>query len=52
MRIEVLESLAYTLYIALSSSADINNIRFLTESEIKGIINLDDEKNRQKLMEP
>jgi len=51
-RMEVLEGLAYTLYIALSSGADISQINFLTEGEVEAVLNLDDEKYRQELMEP
>jgi len=43
-RMEVLEGLAYTLYIALSSGADISEVKFLTDSEVEAVLNLDDEK--------
>ncbi|MHA1673714.1 MAG: class II aldolase/adducin family protein [Promethearchaeota archaeon] len=49
-RMDLLEGLAYTEWIALSSGASFNEISFLTENEIEEILNLESEKYRQKLV--
>lgn len=49
-RMELLEGLAYTEWIALSSGTKFNEINFLTVNDIDEILNLESEKYRQKLL--
>ncbi len=49
-RMDLLEGLAYTEWIALSSGANVSEIDFLTDHEIEAILNLESEKYRQKLI--
>jgi L-fuculose-phosphate aldolase len=49
-RMDLLEGLAYTEWIALSSGAKFNEINFLTENEIEEILNLENEKYRQQIL--
>ncbi|MBD3353769.1 MAG: class II aldolase/adducin family protein [Candidatus Lokiarchaeota archaeon] len=48
LRMELLEGLAYSLWIALSSNPN-GKIRYLTDQEVDEVINLDAEKYRTKL---
>jgi len=50
-RMEILEGLAQTLWITLSSGVKLSDVRFLTDKEINDVLNLENEKFRQKLIE-
>jgi L-fuculose-phosphate aldolase len=51
LRMELLESLAQSIWVAITASNG-KPVRYLTDREIDEIINLDAEKYRQKLIEP
>ena len=51
LRMELMEALSYAIWIAKSSNPKCN-VKFLTDSEIDEIINLDAEKYRTALYEP